>query len=52
MPYVTTRRLHNVFGKKVSRYLSYKRAKRLYNEINRDIESLEARFLKSRLNHA
>lgn len=52
MPYLNTRRLHNVFAKKVSKYFSYRRAKKLYNEISRDMEFLEARFLKSRLNHA
>lgn len=52
MPYMATRRLYNVFGKKVSRYFNYRRAKRLYNEINREMVSLESRFIKSRLNHA
>lgn len=52
MPYITTRRLYNVVGRKVSKYFTYKKAKRLYNEINRDLDAFEARFLKSRLNHA
>ena len=52
MPYISTRRLYNVFGKKVSKYLSYRRAKRLYNEISRDMIFFESRFMKSRLHHA
>lgn len=52
MPYLTTRRLHNTFGKKVSRYLSYRKAKRLCNEINRGVMLLEARYLKSKMSHA
>jgi hypothetical protein len=51
MPYIATRRLYNVFGKKVAKYLSYKKAKRLYNEINREMSIFESRFLKSRLGH-
>jgi len=52
MPYVSTRRLYNVFGRKISRYLSYRKAKKLYSEINREMSIFESRFLKSRLNHA
>jgi len=52
MPYLQTRRQHNMFGKKISKFLSYRRAKKLYNTISRDMDFLEARFLKSRLNHA
>ncbi len=52
MPYLATRRFYNVFGRKVSRYLSYRRAKRLYNEINRDMAFLESKYLKSRMHHA
>ena len=52
MPYLTTRRLHNTFGKKVSRYLSYRRAKKMYNEINRGIMLFEARYLRSKMSHA
>ena len=52
MPYIATRRLHNTFGKKVSRYLSYKKAKRMYNEINRDMASFESRFLKAKAHGA
>lgn len=52
MPYLSTRRMYNIFGKKVSRYLSYKKAKKLCNEINRDMTFFETRYIKSRLNHA
>ncbi|MDD3905972.1 MAG: hypothetical protein PHS46_05520 [Candidatus Omnitrophica bacterium] len=52
MPYLTTRRLHDTFGKKVSRSRSYKKAKKLYNEINRGITMLEARYLRSKMSHA
>lgn len=49
MPYITTRRLHNAFGKKVSRYLSYKKAKKMCHEINRGMVLLEARYLRSKM---
>ena len=52
MPYTTTRRLHNTLGKKISRYFSYWKAKRLYNEISREMAFFEARFLKARFHHA
>ncbi len=52
MPYIATRRLYNTFGKKISKYFSYKKAKRLYGEINRNITLFEARYLKSRLHPA
>ncbi|MDD5422790.1 MAG: hypothetical protein WC592_02070 [Candidatus Omnitrophota bacterium] len=52
MPYVVTRRLYNVIGRKISRYFSYRKAKRLYNEINRDIAFFESKYMKSRMNHA
>jgi hypothetical protein len=52
MPYLVTRRLYNVVGRKVSRYLAYKKAKKLCNEINRGMAMLEMRFQKSRLHHA
>ncbi|MDP2913480.1 MAG: hypothetical protein Q8N91_05675 [Candidatus Omnitrophota bacterium] len=52
MPYITTRRLYNVIGKKVSRYFNCKKARRLYNEINRDMIFFETRLIKSRLHHA
>lgn len=53
MPYITTRRLHGAaLGKKISRYFNYKKAKRMFSEINREMDFLESRFVKSRLNHA
>lgn len=52
MPYTATRRLYNVVGKKVSRFFGYRKAKKLYNEINRDLTSVEARFIRSRLHQA
>ena len=51
MPYTATRRLYHMFGKKVSKYVLYKKARRLCNEINRNMSTLESRFLKSRLHH-
>ncbi|MDD5136494.1 MAG: hypothetical protein PHX20_06305 [Candidatus Omnitrophica bacterium] len=51
MPYIATRRLHDTFGKKVSRYLSYRKAKRMYNGINRSMMLFEARYLKSKMSH-
>lgn len=51
MPYTVTRRSHDTFGKKVSRFLSYKKAKKMCNEISRDMAFFEARYLKSRLHH-
>jgi len=52
MPYTATRRFYNAFGKKISRYLTYRKAKKMSSEISRDIASLESRFLKSRLHNA
>lgn len=51
MPYLATRRLYNVVGKKVSKFITYRRAKRLYNEINRDMAFFESKYLKARLHH-
>jgi hypothetical protein len=51
MPYTTTRRNYNTIGKRVSRFLTYLKAKRLYNEINRDMAFFEAKYLKARLHH-
>ncbi len=51
MPYTATRRLYHMFGRKVSKYVMYKKAKRMCNEINRNMSLLESRFLKSRLHH-
>ena len=52
MPYASTRSLYNVFGRKIARYMTYRKAKKLYNEISRGMSVFESRFLKSRLNHA
>lgn len=52
MPYIATRRLYNVVGKKVSRFLGYQKAKRMYSEISRDLVGLESRFLRSRMSHS
>ena len=52
MPYLTTRRLHDTFGKKVSRYLSYKKAKKMCNEISRGMMMLEARYLRNKMSQA
>ncbi len=51
MPYTATRRLHHMFGRKVSKYVMYRRAKRMCGEINRNMVLLESRFLKNRLHH-
>lgn len=51
MPYTATRRLYHMFGKKVSKYVMYKKARKMCNEINRNMSLLESRFLKSRLHH-
>ena len=48
MPHLTTRRLNNIFGKKVMRYFMYKKAKKLCSMINRDMAFFEARFLRAR----
>ena len=52
MPHMATRRLYNVIGKKISRYLAFRKAKRLCNEINRDMAFFESKYLKARLHHA
>jgi len=39
-------------GRKMSKYMMYRKAKRMYNEIARDMAAVEARFTRSRLNHA
>jgi len=52
MPYIATRRLYHIFGRKIAKYLTCRKAKRLYNEINRDMTFFESRFLKSRLHQA
>ncbi len=52
MPYMATRRLYSVIGKKLSKYFTYRKAKRLCNEINRDMAFFESKYLKDRLHHA
>jgi len=49
MPYLATRRLYHVIGKKVSKFVAYRRAKRLYNEINRDMAFFESKYLRNRM---
>lgn len=51
MPYTATRRLYHMFGKKVSKYMMFKKAKKMCSEINSKLSLLESRFLKSRLHH-
>ena len=48
MPYLVTRRQHNMFGKKVMRFFMYKKAKRLCSMLNKDLAFFESRFLKTR----
>ena len=48
MPYAAMRRLHNVFEKKVSRDLGYRKAKKSYNETSRDMAFVESRFMRAR----
>ncbi len=48
MPYLTTRRNGNVFGKKVVKFFMYHKAKKLCSVINRDMAFFESRFLKGR----
>jgi len=52
MPYTSTRRLYSIFNRKASRYFMYKRARKLFNEIIRDISAVESRMLKVRGGHA
>ena len=52
MPYAATRRLYHIIGKKVSKFVTYRKAKKLFNEISRDIGSIESRFIRSRAGHA
>ncbi len=51
MPYSATRRLYHMFGRKVSKYMMYKKARKMCSDINRNISLLESRYLKSRLHH-
>ena len=48
MPYTNTRRLYHMIGRKVSKYVMYRKAKRLYSEINRDMHNFESKFIRSR----
>ncbi len=51
MPYISTRRNNNVFARKISRFMMYRRAKRLFAEINRDMSAVEERMMRRRLIH-
>lgn len=51
MPYSATRRLYHVAGKKVSKEAMYRKARKMCNEISRNMSLLESRYLKSRMNH-
>ena len=52
MPYLNTRRLYHIVGRKISKYFLYRRAKRLYNEITRDLAFVETKILRARNGHA
>lgn len=52
MTYVSTRRFYNEFGRRMARFFLYRKARRLYKQINREISVIESRFVKSRLHHA
>jgi len=52
MPYIATRRLYSVAGKKISRYSAIRRSKKLYNEVSRDMAFVEAKYLKTRMHNA
>lgn len=49
MPYIATRRQYDVYNRKVSRNLVYRKAKQLYHGGHR---GFEMRFFKTRLSHA
>lgn len=51
MPYASTRNYYGEFGKKISRYLAYRRAKKMYSEINRALNFFELKYIKGRLHH-
>lgn len=51
MPYTATRRLYHMFGKKVSKYVMYRKARKLCNDISRNMSMFESRYMKSRLHH-
>lgn len=52
MPYLETRRLYGMVGKKVSKHMGYRKAKKAFNDINRDTVFFESRFLRSRMGRA
>lgn len=52
MPNTGANRSQSSLGRRLARFLNYRRAKRLYNEINREMAFFESRYLKSRLHHA
>ncbi|MDD5496002.1 MAG: hypothetical protein PHP46_02735 [Candidatus Omnitrophica bacterium] len=51
MPYTATRRQHNIVGRKLAKYFAYKKAKKLCNEIHKDMLFFELKYLKSRFGH-
>lgn len=51
MPYTATRRIYHMFGKKISKFVMYRKARRMCGEINSKLSVLESRFVKSRLHH-
>lgn len=51
MPYAATRRLYHMCNKKMSKEAIYRKAKKMCNEISRNMSLLESRYLKSRLHH-
>jgi DNA polymerase/3'-5' exonuclease PolX len=48
MPYIATRRLYNIAGRKASKGSMYRKAKRLLSEITKDLSTLEYRVNKSK----
>jgi len=48
MPHTSTRRNNNIFSRKIMKYLTYRRAKKLFGEINRDISAVESRIMRQR----
>lgn len=52
MTHTSASRGQNSLGKRVAKFFNYRRAKRLYGEINREMAFFESKFLKSRLHHA
>ena len=51
MPYAATRRLYHISNKKASKEAMYRKAKKMCNEISRNMSLLESRYLKSRMGH-